>query len=167
MEQNPEQANYEFRNFRNQYYAVYSGESPSHIHGVFNCKPFYSFRTANLLGFSHGCITGWVTPALLLLQSDESPLETGPITLEQLSWIGSMNCIGGVFGTFTSGYAVGLIGCKRTMAILAIPAIYYWLTIKFAYTVNYIIFARFLAGWTGGGILSITALYVAEIAEAK
>lgn len=108
-----------------------------------------------------------MTPALLLLRSDDSPLESGPITLEQLSWIGSMNCIGAVFGTFTSGYAAGRIGCKRTMAILAVPAICYWLTIKFANTVNYLIFARFLAGWTGGGIVSITALYVAEIAEAK
>lgn len=125
----------------------------------------YHFHAANLLAFSHGANLGWATPALVLLGSAGTPLSGGPITLEQMSWIGSVHSAGAVFGTFTSGYAAGWMGCKRTMAFLAIPAICYWVIIRFALTVEYIIFARFLAGWTGGGVQSITVLYVAEIAE--
>lgn len=122
---------------------------------------------ANFIMYSHGCILGWVSTALLLLKSDETPLKTGPITLEQLSWIGSMHSIGAIFGTFTFGFFTSCMGCKRAMAFLGIPAICYWLTILYGNSVYYIIFARFLAGWTGGGILSITVLYVAEIADDK
>lgn len=117
--------------------------------------------------FSHGCIIGWVAPALMLLTSDETPLEAGKITLEQLSWIGSMNCVGAIFGTFTFGCFTSFMGCKRAMVFLGIPATVYWLIIMYGDSVNYIIFARFMAGWTGGGIFSITILYVAEIADDK
>lgn len=37
---------------------------------------------------------GWIAPATPLLLSHETPLETGPMTNEQLSWIGSINAIG-------------------------------------------------------------------------
>lgn len=114
---------------------------------------------------SHGCITGWATPALILLRSAETPLESGPLTTEEESWIGSMTSLGGIFGTFISGYAAGLIGCKHTLAFLAIPAISYWLTIYLTKSASLIIIGRFLAGWTGGGLTSISAIYVAEIAE--
>lgn len=110
---------------------------------------------------------GWVAPALILLTTDETPLKTGPITLEQLSWIGSVNCIGGIIGTFTFGFFTNFMGCKRAMAFLAVPAGCYWLTIMYGNSVNYIIFARFLGGWAGGGIFSIAVLYVAEIADDK
>lgn len=110
---------------------------------------------------------GWVAPALLLLTSDDTPLKTGPVTLEQMSWIGSMNCIGAMFGTFTFGYFTSFVGCKRAMTFLGIPAMFYWLTIMFGDTVYMIIFARFLAGWTGGGVLSITVLFVSDVADDK
>lgn len=127
----------------------------------------HSLFSANLISFSHGCIIGWVTPALMLLTSDETPLSSGPITLEELSWIGSMNSIGAMLGTFSFGCFTTLIGCKRAMTFLALPAIGYWVTIVYGDSANWIIFARFLAGWCGGGILSISVLYVAEIADPK
>lgn len=117
--------------------------------------------------FSHGCIIGWVAPALTILSSDKTPLESGPITVEEQSWIGSMNCVGAIFGTFMFGCFTGFMGCKRAMAFLGIPAVCFWLTILYGNHVYYIIFARFLTGWTGGGIFTISVLYVAEIAEDK
>lgn len=115
--------------------------------------------------FSHGCILGWVAPALMLLTSDDTPLASGPLTLEELSWIGSMHCIGAIFGTFAFGSLTGFVGCKRAMGLLGIPAISYWVLIVFGNSVNWIIVARFVAGATGGGIFSITVLYIAEIAD--
>lgn len=117
--------------------------------------------------FSQGCILGWTAPALMLLTSDKTPLDSGPITLDEMSWIGSINCLGGMFGTFTFGCFTSFMGCKRAMAFLGIPATVYWLIIMYGNSVNYIIVARFIAGWTGGGIFSISILYVAEIADDK
>lgn len=37
-------------------------------------------------------LTGWVSPALPKLISNDTPLSTGPITIEQVSWVGSINC---------------------------------------------------------------------------
>lgn len=84
-----------------------------------------------------------------------------------MSWIGSINNIGAMCGIFTFGYLTSFMGCKRAMTFLGIPATFYWLTIMYADSVYYIVFARWLAGWTGGGIFSITVLYIAEIADDK
>lgn len=170
MEKMSVKPKYEFHNYWNQFYAVFSGKIFNRSHSVcrvFGKHFFYLFFAANFIMFSHGCILGWVAPALMLLRSDETPLTSGPITLEQLSWIGSMHCIGAMFGTFTFGFFTSFMGCKRVMAFLGIPAVCYWLTIIYGDSVNFIIFARFLAGWTGGGIFSITVLYVADIADNK
>lgn len=171
MERIPEKPKYEFNNFRNQFYAVLSGKTFDSIIRIsihFTNEYFVQFySSANFISFSQGCIVGWVAPALLLLASDKTPLKTGPITMEQMSWIGSMTNVGALCGIFTFGGFTGFMGCKRAMAFLGIPAICYWLTIMFGDSVHYIIFARFLAGWTGGGIQSITVLYVSEIADDK
>lgn len=155
---------YEFNNFRNQYYAVFSGKVLNRLNlNKINTQ----FIPANSIMFSYGCIVGWVAPALMLLTSDETPLKSGPITLEQLSLIGSMNNIGAIFGIFTFGYVTSFIGCKRAMLFLGIPSVCFWLTIMFGDTVHYIIFARWLVGMTGGGIFSIPVLYIADIADDK
>lgn len=75
---------------------------------------------------SHGCVIGWVSPFLPLLQSDQSPLETGAITLTQASWVGAFVCVGGVLGNFSFGMLVNLIGSKRTIILLALPQLVYF-----------------------------------------
>lgn len=72
---------------------------------------------------SHGCIVGWMSPALLFLQSENSPLETGPLTTEEISWVGSILCMGAFAGSLTTGYIAGRLGCKRAIIFLAIPGV--------------------------------------------
>lgn len=71
--------------------------------------------------FSHGNAIGWLAPTLPTLQSADSPLTTGPITLEEASWIGSIICVGGVTGSLTFGLLVNRIGCKLSLYLLAVP----------------------------------------------
>lgn len=103
----------------------------------------------------------------MLLTSPNAPLETGPLTLDELSWMGSINRIGGILGTFTIGYLASVVGCKRALTFLGIPAFAFWLIILTADSANWLICARFLTGWTSGGTYSIIMLYVAEIADPK
>lgn len=106
-----------------------------------------------------------VSPALPLLASNETPLVSGPLTNEQISWIGSINCIGGLLGSISLGYFTILWGCKRVSLFLAFPTILFWLLVYFANEYYHILIARFLAGWTGGGVQSVVILFISEIAN--
>lgn len=114
---------------------------------------------------SHGCIVGWLSPALPILFSDNTPLITGPMTNEQLSWISSMSSIGAIVGTFIFGFMSSMMGSKRAMTFLALPAITYWVLVHFGDTYYHLFWARFITGLTVGGMQSGVALYVSEISN--
>lgn len=76
-----------------------------------------------MLTVAYGFTSGWASPGLLLLKTDESPLPTGKITTEESSWIASIICIGALIGNVFSGYASNKFGRKRPLLFLTIPSI--------------------------------------------
>lgn len=64
---------------------------------------------------------GWLSPNLLKLQSNDSPLLGGPMTLSETSWIGSYFSIGAILGNCIFGIVSNYIGRKNTLCILALP----------------------------------------------
>lgn len=114
---------------------------------------------------SYGCIVGWFAPALPVLLSPATPLATGILSNEQLSWVGSISGIGSLTGVLTFGLLTSYMGCKRTMLFLIGPSVAFWLLIYFGNLYVHILIARFLVGWTAGGIETTTVLYVSEIAN--
>lgn len=123
------------------------------------------FSTVNLIMFAHGLIIGWVSPAIQKLMSENTPLISGPLTNEQISWIASINFFGALFGSFSSGYFTSTMGSKRSALILAIPSVVFWMLIAFGNSYFYILVARWIAGFSGGGMQTATILYVSEIAN--
>lgn len=101
---------------------------------------------ANLMFMSHGTMIGWLSPATDILMSYETPLQTGPINKEQLSWLASINLLGGIFGTFTFGFIVLCLGCKNTIHTIALAPILFYALIYFGETINDILIARFVMG---------------------
>lgn len=81
--------------------------------------------------------------------SDETPLKSGPLTSEEISWLGSINNIGALGGILTFGFITSFLGCKKSMLFLAFPSAAFWLLIYFGNTYYHILFARFFTGWTG------------------
>lgn len=75
----------------------------------------------NIINIGYGAVCGWPSPSLILLQSDDSPLRSGPITVEEASWIGAMMCVGGLTGTFLFGWITNRYGRKISLCLLAIP----------------------------------------------
>lgn len=63
-------------------------------HGAKVLNQYMSALSASLMMFGHGYAFGWGSPAMGLLQSDDTPLSDGPLTSEQISWIGTINCVG-------------------------------------------------------------------------
>lgn len=121
----------------------------------------------NIAFFGHGCIVGWVSPAILHLTSDDAPLPAGPLTLEQVSWVGSMAPMGALLGSIASGYVTSFIGCKRSMLMLSIPSFLFWLFVAFGDSYYYLLLARFSSGFAGGGFFTNVVLFVAEISNDK
>lgn len=137
--------------------------------------------------FGYGCGLGWFSPALPLLLSSDTPLFSGPLSKEQLSWSGSISSIGSLAGNLFLGYFSVRIGTKRSLLILFIPQLVFhihlwnknvhclhtessflqisWLLLIFGPVAEYIILSRFLTGVIGGGAHTCTALYFAEIAN--
>lgn len=87
-----------------------------------------------------------MSPASDILMSNETLLITGPIDIDELSWMASINAIGGIFGTFTFGFIAILLGCKNTIHTFALAPILFYTIIYFGDTYYDILFARFFMG---------------------
>lgn len=108
---------------------------------------------------------GWVTPALPILASEQTPLPYGKLTTIEVSWIGSINCMGAFVGSMIFGHLTALLGSKRVVLILAFPLIVYWLLIYFGTSFYHILLARLISGCTAGGVHNVIILFISEIAN--
>lgn len=118
----------------------------------------------NLLTLSYGITCGWPSPNILILTSDETPLPSGKITIDEASWIASLTCLGSIVGNIVFGYLTGKFGRKNPLIFLTIPTVISWLLIWFAQNVFHLYASRFLNGIVGGAIFVITPAYLSEIA---
>lgn len=102
-----------------------------------------------------------------MLVSDDTPLDTGPLTNEEISFLGSISSIGSLIGTFIFGGLSSMLGCKRAMIFLGLPSITFWILVHFGDTFYHLLFARCTMGLTASGIQSGIILYVSEISNDK
>lgn len=65
---------------RNQYISAFAGKVE-----ILNWNTCLSIILVNIITLSHGCAAGWVSPFLSYLQSEESHLQTGPLSAEDVS----------------------------------------------------------------------------------
>lgn len=108
-----------------------------------------------------------MSPALRGLQADDSPLASGPVTVEDASWMGGVMCIGGVLGCIVFGSILTKIGRKRSLMVVAVPQLVNWLLKLFGDHVYHLMVARFLVGFSSGGIYICIPVIVAEIADSR
>lgn len=76
---------------------------------------------ANVVTISYGSGLGWLSPSLKLLKSNDSPLESGALTVDEISWIGSIFSIGAIVGNIAGGYLTTKIGSKSSVMLLGVP----------------------------------------------
>lgn len=112
----PDSADMSMGHFRHQYYAVLAGKycTKKRACGKDSWIRIYCFAV-NLISLSHGCMVGWLTPVLPLLKSDDTPLTTGPLSLEDVSWMASIAPMGSVFSALILRWITVRIGSKRMM----------------------------------------------------
>lgn len=71
----------------------------------------------------------------ILYDSDDSPLPSGRVQIDELAWIGSMLGIGGLAGTIVIGWLTDRIGRKHSLIAMAVPLI---VKIAFEYELSHI-----------------------------
>lgn len=122
--------------------------------------------TANLVALTQGCAIGWLSPALPQLISQKTSILSEPLNSVEVSWLGSISCLGAITGAISFCSFVGQIGPKRAVLFLSIPYSLVWLLIYVGDTITYLLCARFLVGFAGGGA-DILILFISEIANDK
>uniref|UniRef100_A0AAG5DB07 Major facilitator superfamily (MFS) profile domain-containing protein n=1 Tax=Anopheles atroparvus TaxID=41427 RepID=A0AAG5DB07_ANOAO len=128
---------------------------------------FVGTFVVNIITLAHGVALGWVSPSLPYLQSPETHLAGGPLTVEQTSWLGSCLCIGGMLGVPLFGWLADRYGKRRALQGIMLPHLGFWLCVIFGKDIYQLCIGRLLAGIGGGGIMRIVPLFVADIADAR
>lgn len=116
---------------------------PNFAYKIF--KIFF-FSTANLILLSQGFSFGWIAPVLPLWMSEDTPLTSGPMSTEEISWVVSIRSLGTLSAAFVFHSIVVRLGCKRTMtSCLAILSIVSLVSIqKYETFSNWYFLCRFL-----------------------
>lgn len=72
---------------------------------------------------SYGSAVGWTSAALLVLESDASPLATGPLGLSEIAWVASIFGVGGTVGTPLAGWLCEKFGRRPTLLAASLPMV--------------------------------------------
>lgn len=77
----------------------------------------------------------------------------------------SVSTIGTPCGCILAGYLTDLLGRKRTLVVLQLPAVVGWLMVGFATSVPWIYVGRFLVGLSSGMIGAPSRVYTSEVSQ--
>lgn len=72
---------------------------------------------------AHGSTNSWSTANFLALQSPDTPLPSGPLSLHEATLVMSSYYIGAIIGNLTVPHIVRKYGCKRTLLAAVCPQI--------------------------------------------
>ncbi|XP_031623073.1 facilitated trehalose transporter Tret1-like [Contarinia nasturtii] len=119
----------------------------------------------NMMSIVHGIQCGWSSPNIVLLTSDETPLPSGKITMEEASWVASLFPIGGLIGNICFGFITNRFGRKMPLIFITIPTIASWSLILYAQNFYFLTISRILSGFVSGGIFGTVPGFLSEIAN--
>lgn len=118
--------------------------------------------SANWGTINTGLVFGYTAVSLPQLMLVGSRI---PINRHQASWIASVSTIGTPCGCILASYFTDLLGRKKTLIALQLPAIIGWLLVGSATSVQWIYIGRFLAGLSSGMIGSPSRVYTSEVSQ--
>ena len=100
-----------------------------------------------------------------LLESNPPPVGTVPMTRQEVSWLGSINFIGAIAGTFIWGRITDRFGRKTTALLVGLPFILGWAVILFSWNHAMLYVGRVIIGLGCSGAVINTPMFVTEIAQ--
>ncbi|PSN54599.1 Facilitated trehalose transporter Tret1 [Blattella germanica] len=119
----------------------------------------------NSITFSSSLNLCWSSTTIPVLLSEESPLDSGPITKEETSWVVALSCLGSLFSTPIYFFLVHNYNRKFIGYLVTVPFIIGWIIIIISKSVTLLYIARFIGGMGNGAALVFPPVYISEIAE--
>ncbi|KAJ8666957.1 hypothetical protein QAD02_008619, partial [Eretmocerus hayati] len=120
---------------------------------------FFAVGAKNLLLLTFGTTLGFSTILIPALSTNPS------YTVEEISWIGSINLFMVPLGGFVSGPVSQRLGRRLTMMLTTIPFVFAWLMFYNASSINMLFLAMGVTGFTGGLLEAPVLTYVAEVTQ--
>lgn len=99
--------------------------------------------------------------------SEESKLKSGPMSIEEISFMSSLLYIGAIVGALLSGWLVNAIGRKWCLLVWLFPAIAASALILVAESPLLLFAARAISGTITGVSLVVPSIFTAEIVEGR
>ncbi|KAK8388444.1 hypothetical protein O3P69_020434 [Scylla paramamosain] len=124
---------------------------------------------ASLGQFSLGSSLNWPSPALSDLALNNLTWVGTELVLTpaQMEMTGSLNAVGCLLGSWTSGAMVTRLGRRRCLQIVVVPFLIGFVALALAPNSHVLLVARLLPGF-GGGFSNVAAsVYIAEIVDTK
>ncbi|XP_015115507.1 facilitated trehalose transporter Tret1 isoform X2 [Diachasma alloeum] len=116
----------------------------------------------NLLLLTFGSTLGFPTILLPALQKNDPDI---PVTMEDLTWISSINLFAVPLGCVVSGPLSQYLGRRKTMLISNIPFVASWVILHYSTNAPMLFIALSLTGLTGGLTEAPVLTYVAEVTQ--
>ncbi|XP_026667469.1 facilitated trehalose transporter Tret1-like [Ceratina calcarata] len=146
--------------------------TPTELNGTIETFPISKLRQAlpqfcavsakNLLMITFGSTLGFSTILIPQLQKPSSEIS---VSMEDLTWISSLNLFLVPIGCFVSGPISQMLGRKRTMMLTTIPFIAAWIIFHYATSTGMLFIALAMTGLTGGLLEAPVMTYVAEVTQ--
>lgn len=77
----------------------------------------------NLATIGFGIFEGWSSPMVLLLTSDQTPLPSGKLNMEEASWVAALQAVGCLFGNILFGYIINKFGRRLPLILIVFPLV--------------------------------------------
>ncbi|XP_011175856.1 facilitated trehalose transporter Tret1 [Solenopsis invicta] len=116
----------------------------------------------NLLLITFGSTLGFSTILIPALQKEDSDIK---VTMEELTWIGSLNLFLVPLGCLASGPLSQYLGRRKTMMLANIPFVIAWLIFHYASNPTMLLASLAMTGLTGGLLEGPVITYVAEVTQ--
>ncbi|CAG0914667.1 unnamed protein product [Notodromas monacha] len=109
--------------------------------------------------FAVGMALAWSSPVLPVLEAEMH------LSLDQVSWIGSLIALGALCGGMPAGWMMERYGRRTSLLFISLPFAVGWIGLMSASSVYLMYSARFLIGLCCAGCLVIVPTYIGETAH--
>ncbi|CAH0714601.1 unnamed protein product, partial [Brenthis ino] len=129
-------------------------------------KKFYKIfnEGINFPVFVYGASIGWMSPMILLLQSENSPKGV-PLTDTEVSWLAAVAYITCIPGNALMAFLVDTLGRKIALLFISSFGAASWVLLLSSLEVWALILARALVGLTMAGCYVICPIYTKEMSQ--
>uniref|UniRef100_A0A146LH82 Facilitated trehalose transporter Tret1 n=1 Tax=Lygus hesperus TaxID=30085 RepID=A0A146LH82_LYGHE len=138
-----------------------SNDPGSEVRNAGRWKQYYATFVVCLAAYATGLASGWASPMLIRLKSNDSPV--GNMTLTEMSYLESIPTISGLVAVYLFGAVVDTFGRKPAGYVVGLFSIAGWLLLVMASSPLHLYIGRFFTGFSSVGGLMVGPIFLSEV----